>query len=40
MYTVEFEPDASIIKSLDESDTCQDIEVIIADDGIVFFASS
>jgi hypothetical protein len=36
MYTVEFEPDASVIKSLDESDTCEDIEVIIADDGIVF----
>ena len=36
MYTVEFEPDAAVIKSLDESDTCEDIEVIIADDGIVF----
>ena len=39
MYTVEFEPDASVIKSLDESDTCEDIEVIIADDGIVFLLS-
>ena len=36
MYTVEFEPDAAIIKSLDESDTCEDIEIIIGDDGIVF----
>ena len=36
MYTVEFEHDASIITSLDETDTCEDIEVIIADDDIVF----
>ena len=36
MYTVEFEPDAAIIKSLDESNTCEDIEVIIAEDDIVF----
>lgn len=36
MYTVEFEPDASVITSLDETDMCEDIEVIIGDDGIVF----
>ncbi len=36
MYTVEFEADASIITSLDESDTCDDIEVIISDDNTVF----
>ena len=36
MYTVEFESDASVITSLDESDTCEDVEVIIGDDGVVF----
>lgn len=36
MYTVEFESDASIITSLDESNKCEDIEVIIGDDDVVF----
>jgi len=36
MYTVEFKPDASIITSLDETNLCDDIEMVLADDGIVF----
>jgi hypothetical protein len=36
MYTVEFEPDASIITSLDETSTCEDIQMILGDDGTVF----
>ena len=36
MYTVEFEPDAAIINSLDESNICEDVEVIIGDDDVVF----
>lgn len=36
MFTVEFEPDASVITSLDESDRCEDVQMIITDDGIVF----
>jgi len=36
MYTVEFEPDASIITSLDENNECEDIQMILGDDGTVF----
>jgi hypothetical protein len=36
MFTVEFEPDASIITSIDETDTYHDVEMIIGDDGGVF----
>lgn len=36
MYTVEFESDASIITSLDETNTCEDIQMILGDDGTVF----
>ena len=36
MYTVEFEPDAAVIISIDESATCEDIEVVIAEDDVVF----
>ena len=36
MYTVEFESDASVITSLDETERCEDIQMITADDGIVF----
>lgn len=36
MYTVEFEPDAAVIISIDESAKCEDIEVIIAEDDVVF----
>ena len=36
MFTVEFESDASVITSLDETERCEDVQMIIADDGIVF----
>jgi len=36
MFTVEFESDASVIRSLDESGTMNDVEMILADDGTVF----
>jgi hypothetical protein len=36
MYTVEFESDASVITSMDESDKYEDVEMILADDGTVF----
>lgn len=36
MFTVEFEHDASIIRTLDETGTFEDIEVIIGDEGIVY----
>lgn len=36
MFTVEFEHDASVITSLDETDRCEDVQMILADDGIVF----
>ena len=36
MFTVEFEHDAIVITSLDETERCEDIQVIAADDGIVF----
>lgn len=36
MFTVEFETDATIITSLDESDNHEDVEVIIGDDSVVF----
>lgn len=36
MYTVEFEPDACVITSLDEADAFEDVEVIITDDNTVF----
>ena len=36
MYTVEFEPDAAVITSLDETDAFEDVELIIADDNTVF----
>jgi hypothetical protein len=35
MFTVEFEPDASVIVSIDETDNYHDIEMIIGDDGTV-----
>lgn len=35
MFTVEFEPDASVIVSIDETDSYHDIEMIIGDDGTV-----
>lgn len=36
MFTVEFEKDASVIRSLDEGGEMDDVEMIIADDGTVF----
>jgi len=36
MFTVEFEHDASIIRTLDETGTFEDVEVIIGDEGIVY----
>lgn len=36
MYTVEFEPDASVITSMDERDKYEDVEMVIAEDGTVF----
>lgn len=36
MFTVEFESDASVIKTLDDSGEMADVEMIIADDDVVF----
>ena len=36
MFTVEFESDASIITTLDQSDMHEDVEVIFGDDGDVY----
>jgi len=36
MFTVEFESDAAVIRSLAEDDMHEDIEIIIGDDGTVF----
>ena len=36
MYTVEIEPDASIITTLDQKDDYNDVEVVFADDGTVY----
>jgi hypothetical protein len=36
MFTVEFEPDAAIIQSLDETGNMNDVEMIIADEGVVY----
>jgi hypothetical protein len=36
MFTVEFESDAAVIRSLDTQDGNEDLEVIIGDDGTVF----
>lgn len=36
MYTVEFEMDASVITTMDESAKFEDVEVILGEDGEVF----
>jgi hypothetical protein len=36
MFTVEFERDASIITTLDDSDKFEDVEMVLADDGTVY----
>jgi len=36
MFTVEFEPDASVITSLDENDKFNDVEMVIGEDDTVY----
>ena len=36
MFTVEFESDASIITTLDQTDKHEDIEIIFGDEGTVY----
>ena len=36
MYTIEFEPDAAIITSLDERDKFNDVEMVIGEDNTVY----
>ena len=36
MYTVEFEKDASIVTSLDETDRFEDVEMVIGEDDTVY----
>jgi hypothetical protein len=36
MFTVEFDYDSTSIISIDETDTHEDVEMILADDGTVF----
>lgn len=38
MFTVEFEPDASVVVALDELDEYEDVTMVLADDGTVFFS--
>jgi len=37
VYTVEFEQDASVIVTLDQEDRFEDVEVVIADNSVVYF---
>ena len=36
MFTVEFESDASVITTLDQENMFEDVEMIVADNGIVY----
>jgi hypothetical protein len=36
VFTIEFEPDAAVITSLDEHDQFEDVEVVIGEDGTVY----
>jgi len=36
VFTVEFESDASVIRTLDDTGEMSDVEMIIADDDVVF----
>ena len=36
MFTVEFESDASIVTTLDQSNMHEDVEIIFGDDGVVY----
>ena len=37
MYSVEFEHDIAIVTSMDECDEFKDLEVVLADEGTVYF---
>jgi hypothetical protein len=36
MYTVEFESDAAVVTSLDESNLCEDVQMILTENSIVY----
>jgi len=36
MYSVEFEHDIAIVTSMDERDEFEDLEVVLADEGVVY----
>jgi len=36
MYSVEFEHDIAIVTSMDEGDEFEDLEVVLADEGVVY----
>ena len=36
MYSVEFEHDIAIVTSMDERDEYEDLEVVLADEGVVY----
>ena len=36
MFSVEFESNASVVTSLDENDNFEDVEMVIADEGVVY----
>jgi len=36
MYSVEFEHDIAIVTSMDEHDEFEDLEVVLADEGVVY----
>ncbi len=36
MYTVEFNPDASVITTIDQRDFFEDVEMVITDEGVVY----
>jgi hypothetical protein len=36
MFTIEFEPDAAVIVTMDEQDRFEDVQVVIGDDGTTY----
>ena len=36
MFTIEFEKDAAIIVTLDEQDKFEDVELVLAEEGVVY----
>ena len=36
MFTIEFEKDAAIIVTLDEEDKFEDVELVLAEEGVVY----